>query len=171
MTGREKFILTLMALVMVVGGWFLFYKGKPASSPKISNQSGSTLALTMDILEKLKQKTSLKEDMGVIRSATSKWARDPFLDNTVFLTKNQIVNKDVPAIEKKHINIVDLSYTGYIQMGNRALAIINGLEYEKGDLVDKSGRYLKQIHPTQIQVGEVGSDGVIIIKLDEPFTR
>ncbi len=169
-TGREKFILVLMTITIGIGGWLYLLDEKPLQMHKAKDTAGLTMELAKDIQVKLKQKTSFVRDLSIIRAAASNWTKDPFLDNDAFLTQDRTIEEQAPVEKRDRTDLSDFSYTGYIQAGNTALAIINGLEYEKGDLINNRGHYLKKINPAQIEVGEIGGDGIIIINLNEPFS-
>ena len=51
----------------------------------------------------------------------------------------------------------EIRYTGYVEMGNVRLAIINGNEYETGDRLEQGGYIVKSISPTRVML--VTTDG------------
>jgi hypothetical protein len=47
-------------------------------------------------------------------------------------------------------------YSGFLQMGQKRLAIINGMEYETGDRLEPGGFLLKSISPTRVVIAPRG---------------
>jgi hypothetical protein len=58
-------------------------------------------------------------------------------------------------------------YTGFLNMGSRNLAIINGNEYEKGEKLPDSGHIVEEIYPNRVVFGIKGSKKKITVKLEE----
>ena len=58
-------------------------------------------------------------------------------------------------------------YTGYLQMGSRTMAIINGLEYQLGDELQSGGRIVKEIDPLKVVIGPRADDRNMILPLEE----
>jgi hypothetical protein len=52
-------------------------------------------------------------------------------------------------------------------MGNRNLAIINGIEYEKGEKLPDGAHIVEEIHPNRVVVGMQGNKKKITVKLEE----
>ena len=47
--------------------------------------------------------------------------------------------------------------TGYVEIGTRRLAIINGEEYETGDRITGSPYMVRDISPEQVVLGDTGN--------------
>ncbi len=59
-------------------------------------------------------------------------------------------------------------YTGYVMMGNRRFAIIDGLEYATGDIMEQNGYEVMEIRPTHVNI-KVDRNEFIDIPLVEMF--
>ena len=46
----------------------------------------------------------------------------------------------------------NLVYSGFLEVGSKRLAIINGMEYEAGDKLDPGGFTIKSILPTRVMI-------------------
>jgi hypothetical protein len=157
MTNREKIIVGLMLLTVAYGVYALFFEGKAKSStPTLASVSATKQlenlnAFIAKIAEASKAGLS-KEDKYIISRAESPWKQDPL--TTVELTerpqdeimqqKQQVVKSTGPQL--------NASYTGFMQMGDKKFAIINGLEYTTGDELEQGGFVVRSITPRQVVI-------------------
>ena len=58
-------------------------------------------------------------------------------------------------------------YSGFLNMGSQNLAIINGIEYEKGEKLPDGGHIVEEIYPNRVVFGIQGSKKKITVKLEE----
>ena len=47
---------------------------------------------------------------------------------------------------------MDVSYTGFMQMGDKKFAIIDGFEYAVGDELEQGGFVVRSINPRQVVI-------------------
>jgi hypothetical protein len=157
MTNREKIIVGLMLLTVAYGVYALFFEGKAKSSTttlasvSATKQLENLNAFIAKIAEASKAGLS-KEDKYIISRAESPWKQDPL--TTVELTerpqdeimqqKQQVVKSTGPQL--------NASYTGFMQMGDKKFAIINGLEYTTGDELEQGGFVVRSITPRQVVI-------------------
>jgi hypothetical protein len=47
-------------------------------------------------------------------------------------------------------------YTGFLRMGEKKLAIINGMEYEAGDILEPDGFIIRSISPSRVVIAPAG---------------
>jgi hypothetical protein len=156
MTNREKIIVGLMLLTVAYGIYALFFEGKskgggiaPAATISATKQLENLNAFIAKVAEASQAGLS-KEDKYIISRAESPWKQDPM--TTVELT-------NVPEDELKRRNQVvqastgpqlNASYTGFIQVGDKRLAVINGTEYAVGDELVQGGFKVSSISPRQV---------------------
>jgi hypothetical protein len=74
-----------------------------------------------------------------------------------------VVPKRPPKPEEKP----DLHYSGYLQLGAKRMAIINGMEYEEGEMLPASGYFIRSISPKSVVVGKIGESKSHVLPLDE----
>jgi hypothetical protein len=60
-----------------------------------------------------------------------------------------------------------LSYSGFLQMGAKRMAIINGMEYEEGEMLPVSGYFIRSITPKSVVIGKIGASISHVLPLDE----
>ncbi len=153
-----------MLAVVIFGAYSLYFQS-PGAKPKGSAAPQSNLSLDSFVAE-IAQSLSGLDLSGpsgyVMTQAETPWERDPFLESEL-RPANQ---KEDVAAETTNINSI-LTYSGYLKMGNRGLAIINGMEYEMGEVLDETGYIVKNITPTQVVVGMSGRKKDFVLLLTE----
>lgn len=146
-----------MLLTVVYGIYVLFFEGKGESSltstasVSATKQLENLNAFITKVAEASKAGLS-KEDNYIISRAESAWKQDPL--TTVELTdrpedeikrqKQQVIQTTGPQL--------DVSYTGFMQMGDKKFAIIDGFEYAAGDELERGGFIVRSITPRQVVI-------------------
>ena len=94
--------------------------------------------------------------------AKSEWAGDPFLRGELPL-ESQSRRKLVEA----HALNVNFIYSGYMEMGDNRLAVINGMEYVVGEELNTGGFIVNSISPAQVVIGIEGTNQTIVLPVEE----
>jgi hypothetical protein len=137
MSNREKIIVGLMLLTVAYGVYALFFEGKSKGSKTVTAAVSATEqlenlnAFITKVAEASRAGLS-EEDTYIISRAETAWKQDPM--TMVELT-------DIPEDE-----------IGFMQMGDRKFAIINGLEYTTGDELEQGGFKVRSITPRQVVI-------------------
>ena len=99
----------------------------------------------------------------VIQKAEAAWGQDPFLE----IQKPKAA--ELAAMRPKETaRLPNLAYNGFIELGSKRLAIINGQEYEVGDKVNPGGFTIKSILPTRVVIVSAQGEGApIVLPLQE----
>ena len=145
MTNREKIIVGLMLIVVVYGVYTLFLSSP--SETKISGQQNLETLNTFvaKIADKAKSGLSKKQSY-VLQKAKTKWKQDPLIQM-----------REAPKVEEEEVIMPAMKskivYTGFLQMGNKRLAIISGMEYEAGDKLEPGGFIVRNINPNHVVLG------------------
>ncbi len=87
-----------------------------------------------------------EKELYVLKQVPLSWADDPFITNT---SKGKQV-KVYPPIPK------DLKYSGYLKAENRMLAIINGTEYQIGEVIPPTQYFVTDISPKRVVISLPG---------------
>jgi hypothetical protein len=96
--------------------------------------------------------------------AETNWKQDPLV---------QIEKASNPEAERKEnlqptASEIKVAYTGYLQMGDLELAVINGNEYAAGDRLDTGGYIVQSIFPNRIVIVTTdGSKNKFIVPMEE----
>lgn len=145
MSIREKIILVLASASLLYGAYEVFWNpravefregtadGEPLSG-FINRISGESTADRLSPAEK-----------EIIRMATQPWP-DRFDSPRL----------PPPAFEQLPV------FSGFIRMGGRAMAIIDGREYAEGERLEESGYLVQEIEPNRIIIGGEGRRGIPI---------
>ena len=173
MSNREKIIVGLMLLTVVYGVYVLFFEGKgkssatPIASVSATQQLENLNAFITKVAEASKAGLS-KEDTYIISRAESAWKQDP-------LTTVELTDRPEDEIKRQNQQVaqtagpqLNVSYTGFMQMGDKKFAIINGLEYAAGDELEQGGFVVHSITPKQVVILSTdGSKKKFVFPLEE----
>jgi hypothetical protein len=156
-----------MALAILYGAYSLL--GSPAESPTPAQETGNMDALNayvLGIAGALPQLGLSDTEKYVMASAVARWPDDPFLQTRAPEEKSAIETEETISLEN-----LNASYTGYVEMNGRKLAIINGREYAPGEALEISGYIVRTIDPTKVELGKAGSSETVAIPLQDMFTE
>jgi hypothetical protein len=158
MSNREKIIVGLMLLTVVYGVYALFFEGKgknsgtmPTAAVSATKQLENLNAFITKVAEASRAGLS-KEDKYIISRAESAWKQDP-------MTMVELTDLPQDEINRKKKQVIlttgpqlDVTYTGFMQMGDKKFAIIDGLEYTTGDELEQGGFRVRSITPRQVVI-------------------
>lgn len=173
MTKREKVILVLMCLAVFYGAYALFFSSPPKGTSKSNGSSSNEInKLITELSVGLTKDGPTATDTYIIEKAESKWAKDPFFEKKISVVKEKEKAKKVEAEveaepEAEVLPEVTFSYSGYMKMGDRKIAIIDGMEYQTGEEIGPGGFIIRAIYPNKIVVGIKGKEEEITVPLVE----
>jgi hypothetical protein len=149
MSKREKILVGLMLLSVVYGiyVWFL-PSPQPAATVNDDHQQKALSAFITNVAEKAT--TGLSKNIAyVLQKAEAKWERDPLIRIEPKTTEEE-EDSQQPVVSSK------ITYSGFLRMGDKRLAIINGMEYETGDRLEPSGFIIRSISPSRVVIALPG---------------
>jgi len=155
MTNREKIIVGLMLLTVVYGIYALFFEGKtkghtaPVATISATKQLENLNAFIAKVAEASRAGLS-KEDKYIISRAESPWKQDPMTNVELTNVPEDELNRRKQVVRSSTGPQLNASYTGFMQMGDKRLAIINGIEYAVGDELVQGGFIVRSISPRQV---------------------
>jgi len=161
MTTREKIIVSLMCLTIFYGAIELLSdagqdkarQGLPAATAAPEDLK----AFVADISRKLITETVSPEYRYLVSRAGADWTKDPFINNSAPLSTKAPVTKTRPAAPTP-VPEVPFSYSGFLSIGDKRLAIINGMEYAVGEALLEKGFVLVDITPQHAVIVRNGKD-------------
>jgi hypothetical protein len=166
MTKRERRILILMAVVVCLGVYALFFK--PSEEPLEGKKPDSVEKINQFVIgvaNSLSKEDALSgTDFYIITKAAMEWTDEPFASPPASKRKN-ITGRPLAAAPANAWRGV---YSGYLETTDRKLAIIDGVEYEVGDTLTPSGYVVLSISPTRTIIGRKGT--IIDLKLKSEET-
>jgi hypothetical protein len=168
MTKREKIIVGVMCLTIVYGAYELIGSGArgpqksapaPSNTPKVS-ATDEMRKFATEMTQKLVAERMGTEARKTLDQASSEWTKDPFIQSTAPIDSKSTE----PTAPKQSTGKAEIapafSLTGFLQMGNTQLAIINGMEYAVGDTIDAGGHYLESISPEGVVIGAANGEKI-----------
>ncbi len=154
MTNREKIIVGFMLLTVVYGVYTVFFEDRNSTEPVAAISASKELENLNTFIAKVAEasKAGLSaKDKYIIERAEAEWKQDPLI--SVNLT-NRPESEIQKSKEVTRVSIPDLkvAYTGFMQMGDKTFAIINGVEYSAGDQLEQGGYMVRSITPSQVVI-------------------
>jgi hypothetical protein len=93
------------------------------------------------------QKKSATYDF-VITRAESRWGRNPFFDRAALREVSSPASTKAGARPR-------LTYSAYLSVPGKAMAVIDNVEYAVNDRLEPPGLYLREIYPDHIIVEDL----------------
>jgi len=163
MVTRQRVILLLMVAVILYGVYNFFFSRPETTVVKSSMKRLEELkTFVVDAATNLSREYVSAADRYIIQQAEKAWPRNPFLQ-----TGELLKSKPVEARAGVSIETVQLAYTGFLQISDRFLAIVNGMEYEVGEQLAEVGYFVENITPAAVVIRSESSPKKIVLALDE----
>jgi hypothetical protein len=153
---RQTIILAVMVIAIL---YFAFdYLSPKRKIPGVdrTQKAAELNTFVSDLSASVGKNTTNNLDLLVFSRAEKVWTRDPFLDMKAYKAWSQIKTttqvKEAVATPK-----VEFVYSGYLEVGQKRMAVINGMEYQEGDSLDVKGYALKSITPSNVAIENRGT--------------
>ena len=154
-------------VVILYGGFNFLFPDTKGGRPKFSSEKASAVTdFVTDLVRRIRTAGTTVTDTLILEESATTWRKDPF----------EVISKTVveQAESKEEAQIVDrealagsLSYTGYMEMGDNILAIINDLEYQVGDQLASEGAVLKKVTPKEVLIYVDAEEGLVVVPIGE----
>lgn len=141
MSGRNKVavIVLLLALGLALSGWLL--ASRSIRAPAEGKAGPARLEEFRHTIERMVPGTSLPEaQLSLLALARKRWPSDPFLGRKP-VAAGRRPEPPKPAAPDGP------AYTGYVEVGDQRLAIIDGRQYEVGEDLESGDYRVVQIEP------------------------
>lgn len=151
MSKREKIIILTAVLAVLYGAYILLLpspskKSKTGTVTHSVSQGIKTVSknrLVREISDVLRDDESARTESYIADRAGEEWTNDPFSASNIF--NSERTEGTAENTGKDH-----LVYSGYLEVGGRKTAIINGMDYQVGDELETSGYKVKRINPSSV---------------------
>ena len=154
MSKREKIILAVV-LVALLYAAYTFYP-VPSSSQRTNVVAEKELdgvrALSTQLSDELKKDTLTDNERYILERATAEWSTDPFLEK-------KLSSALMPTRGAAGAQSNEFVYSGYLEVNQRRLAVINGMEYVVGEQLESGGYIVKSIDPEKVTLEDIGKGG------------
>ncbi len=158
MTTREKIIVGLMLLTVSYGVYAVFFEGKAKPQETFAFSATEQLENLSAFITKVAEASRAglsKEDEYIIQQAQAEWKQDPLI-SVELKDRPESELKKAKQVTRVPIPDLNVSYTGFMQMGDRKFAIINGVEYAPGDRLEQGDYIVRSITARQIVIVSTG---------------
>lgn len=162
MSKREKIIVAMMVLSLVYGFYIFFIEPAPRKGHALTDSKLDAFNKFISNIAVLTKDGLSEIDAYIIENIGSKWTKDP-----LFRTKKGGQFNDKGELIPDSPGKMGITYSGYLQMGNQSLAIINGSEYETGEQLEQGGLTVGPIFPERVIIFVQGSKKKFAIPLEE----
>lgn len=154
---RETVVLALAVLVVIC---FLVYSFvlplfKKSATVLVEAEKVDIQKLLAEMGEYAKKDGSVDTIVYTVAKAELAWPRDPFL------------NEDLASAAAVESRKEKFSYTGFIMLGGKSLAVINGIEYQVGEALTTDGFVVKNINPNDVVLEDATNKSRISIPIQE----
>lgn len=171
MTTREKIIVGLMCLAIIYGAWELIGNRKPAPPVATGDENPveQARAFISDLSKKMIAEKIPDGYSHIINQAGEGWPRDPFLMHSEPIKAQPETPAKPSEPEKIAEQRPNFVYSGFLQVGDTRLAIVNGLEYGVGDSLNIDGYYVKSISPLIVVLSRINGSETVQLPMQESF--
>lgn len=158
MKTREKIILVLACLALLYGllDYFILSSGnKENILSETQNQFSDFIEKANTSLANLNLIEQQKANAGYLVSLIeADWKNDPFI------TIKNITKKSQRS--EKTDEMAALIYSGFIKLGNKMLAVIDGMEYTTGEYIKNTGYKVIQITPESVSIDNNENNKIVL---------
>lgn len=157
---RQIIIIIITIAVIIYGAYVLLSGGKKQKDMKESNPVGKDGYINSTITDLIKNPLNLA-DAYIVGRAEADWGKNPFWEKGSYL---EWASRD--DAKTKDDSSAKIIYSGYVDVGKKKMAVINGLEYSVGEPLEIGGYVLKKITATKVVVSNknTGSELEIVIQ-------
>ena len=149
MSTREKILVGLMLIALCLGSLMLFSDGpQEQGSSAASDKPNSITQMLTNMAAKFGNNKGREQNQYGLSMARAPWPN-------IFLSGDEMMAQPTEALISADMlpSNMSLVYSGYIETPQRRVAIINGIEYIVGELLDKSQLVIRHIDPQRVVLG------------------
>ena len=166
LTRQQIIVLSIMALVIVFAVYDFFIAPRSKSEViDVGKKTAELDAFLTNITSRLPKGSLPTADAYILSRAETSWVYDPFYERKSFREWEK--RKERAKAGGVMSQRISFSYSGYLNLSNKNLAIINGVEYEAGDPLEIEGYVLKKIYPGKVVIVNQKSGAKFEVPLQE----
>lgn len=152
---RERIVLGLMAAAIVASAVMLAWPSEKTASSEMApeklvesrNKAEAALA-SLELIQ------ATPTEIHAVISARQPWTRDPMAPR--------------PADPESPVERDRFAYTGFLRLGDKLLAVINGREYQAGEQLESGGFVVSSITPEAVELTNVTRRNTLRIPYQDP---
>ncbi len=149
MSMREKVIVLMAALAVGYGVYVLFFEGadgqRQSTAPQSTGVQTEATTVAGQVQSTIASGRLSESEFAILAKAREPWDRDPFHTRTITQTADT-------ADQEQRDEEISFVYSGYVELGNRRYAVINGEEYTTGEELQPAGYFVRDILPDRVVI-------------------
>jgi hypothetical protein len=153
LTKKEMIIISVAIIVVFFGtyNFFIASRAKSKYTPlDVKAKSRELGAFVADVTSKITKGQLSAADAYIVGRAETQWKLNPFYEKKSF--RDWIMFKEPAKSGNDSKSGPTFIYSGYLNMDNKKIAIINSVEYKTGDPLDIEDYVLKQIYSDKVVI-------------------
>jgi hypothetical protein len=157
-----------MCLAIIYGAWELFGNRKKAdtTTPENENLVAQARSFISDLSKKVVSDKVPDGYSYIVAQSGENWSKDPFMMQSGALSPQKETEKPVEP-DKTIVPVPVFIYSGYLQVGDTRLAVINGLEYAAGESLNIDNYYVKSISPLKVFLAQTNGSKTLELPMQE----
>jgi len=155
-----------MVFAILYGAYSFLFPDSKGGRPKYAAQKAVAVTdFVTDLVRCIRAADTTATDTLILERSAAAWRKDPFvvIDKAVV---EDAKPKEAEKVDRKEL-AGSFNYTGYMEMGDSILAIINGREYQVGDQLASEGAVLKKATPEEVLIYVDSGKGLIAVPIVE----
>lgn len=156
---REIIILAIAALAVLYGAYEFLIAQPAARKARIEAKPIEVGSLVTKINTDLAKDKISELDVSIATKADKEWSKSPFWDRSSYL--------ELAGNEESMAAGLKVIYSGYVDAGRKAMAIINGSEYEAGESLEIEGYMLQSVTPSRIIIVNRSTGSELYVPIQE----
>lgn len=157
---RQIIILVIAALFVLYAAYEYLIAGPAGEKVKTGTNSAEINTFVSGLQNNLIKDITAGADVYIIGRAEANWQKNPFWERRSY--KEWAAREGVAGVSASKI-----IYSGYVDSGNKKLAVINGLEYRVGEQLELEGYILKGITPSKVLIVNKNTGNELEIPIQE----
>ncbi|MDB0056993.1 hypothetical protein OAG79_02430 [Akkermansiaceae bacterium] len=160
---REKILLGLAGAATIGAGIVhlpALFSPPAAPSERVSIDFPT---LTAKVKVNLDEGKATDREERVLAAATTEWPRNPLRERPL------IIDDKIDPVSPSAEYVVPLpKYVGFLSIGDKVIAIIDGQNYIPGEAIEGGEFTLSQIYPNHIELIRRGANDSVNVRLEKP---
>ncbi|MFO7570646.1 MAG: hypothetical protein R6W75_12700 [Smithellaceae bacterium] len=158
---RQIIILCVAALFVLYAAYDLLVARSASKQDKREASPVEISSFVNDINTQLVLDSVATADAYTARRAEADWPASPFWDRTSY-REWSAGGRDAAGGAA-----VKIIYSGFVDAGNRKMAVINGWEYAVGEQLELEGYVLKNITPSRVVIFNKNTGSELAVPIQE----
>ena len=160
---RQMIILGVMAIAILYAAFAYLAPQKKIPGVDTAQKTAELKTFVTGLTAGLGKDSSKNPGTLIFSRAEREWTQDPFLDSRAYKSwsQTQVTAKEAGAPK------IEFVYSGYLEVGRKRMAIINGMEYREGEGLDTKGYVLKSVSPSSVVIENRGIGATVNVPLLE----